>query len=125
MAWYSLFNVCRRLIIKLFFQSVETRQDSSEKITAVELKRLLVNITSYNSNVFFRCRQMGAMWMTRHAMISSVTGNSVLLYDEKDSKYTYVDINSIIQFDLDERFQHYLPHYHYDVEPSSELVTSA
>jgi len=67
---------------------------------------------------------MDAMWMTRHAMVSSITGNSVLLYDEKESKYTYVDINSIIQFDLDERFQHYLPHYHYDVEPSSEFVPS-
>ena len=101
------------------------KETTPDKITAVELKRLLVTLHAYNPKVFFRCRQIGAMWMKRHAQISSVTGNSVILYNEKESKYTFVDINSIVQFDLDERFQHYQPHCHYEVEPSSELVNGA
>ncbi len=94
---------------------------SDKKISSVELKRLLVNIHSYSDSVGFRCRPIGEMWMKNHAKVSSVEGITALLYDEKETKYYTVNLNKVMQFDLDERFQNYHPHHHYDVIPSPEL----
>ena len=126
MTWHIPLPFCHPFFGKVFLWRVKMKKETTpHKITAVELKRLLVTLHGYSPCVFFRCRQVGAMWMKRHAQISSITGNSVILYNEKESKYTFVDINNIVQFDLDERFQHYQPHCHYEVEPSSELVNGA
>ncbi len=99
----------------------ENQVSRKTKISAVELKRLLVNICSYAADVGVRCRPIGEMWMKNHAKVSSVNGATALLYDDKDAKYYIININKVMQFDLDERFQNYQPHYHYEVDSSSEL----
>ena len=89
-------------------------------VTAVELKQLTVALLT-KQNVCFRSRQIGEMWMKHHCQVSSVNDKTVLLYDEVEGKYQLIRFNSVMQFDIDNRFQQYHPHFHYDVCPSPEL----
>jgi hypothetical protein len=59
--------------------------------------------------------------MRRHCRVTDVKDKTVVLFDEVENKYYLVKINSIMQFDLDERFQNYQPHFHYEVTPAPEL----
>ena len=95
-------------------------QSSSKTVSGLELKQLLILLASTKS-VCFRFRQVGGMWMKHHMRVDTVNEKSVLLRDEKDNRFYLVGINSIIQFDIDERFQAYLPNFHYTVRPSREL----
>jgi hypothetical protein len=124
MKWYSLYKFVVFYAFKLMdynSPNPENQVSRKSKISAVELKRLLVNIHSYTQNICIRCRPIGEMWMKNHARVSSINGPTALLYDEKETKYYMVNVNKVMQFDLDERFQNYQPHHHYDVEPSPEL----
>ena len=94
--------------------------EKTSLLSGIELKRLLV-LLSQTPNICFRFRQVGEMWMQNHMKVSSVNENNVLFYDDKDSKFYHIRINSIMQFDIDNRIHHYQPHFHYSVQPSSEL----
>lgn len=116
MAWISLFNLCKIVVVKMFEgNSGGSDTTTNVKLSPVELKRLLSEISSYKPSTGFRCRQVGGMWMQRHCQVMTVNEGSVVLYDEKETKYTMVDINSVMQFDIDERFQNFHPHHHYTV----------
>jgi hypothetical protein len=97
----------------------QTTTYSNTGITATKLKRLLGSIISA-SGVNFRCRQTGEMWMKHHCQVNSINDKSVLLYDASNGKYYLIKLNNIMQFDIDNRFHHYQPHFHYDVLPSQE-----
>lgn len=97
-------------------------QESPERvITAIELKRLLVLMAGSCSEIFFRCRVAGEMWMKNHCRVIRVTDDHVILYDAPSHHYYSIRINKIMQFDLDDRLHHYQPHFHYQVEPSIEV----
>jgi hypothetical protein len=97
-----------------------TEKASSTSITALELKQLLL-LLSRSVKISFRFRAVGEMWMRNHMQVNTVNEKSVLLYDDNANRYAMVKINRIIQFDLDNRFQNYQPHFHYSVTPSVEL----
>jgi hypothetical protein len=124
MRWYTLYNFVKVFVVRFIDEDVEKtqgQQSTKTGISAVELKRLLTNISSYKNNVCFRPRVLGEMWMKHHCKISYVNGNIVTLFDERDIKYYMIDINKIVQFDFDEKWQNFQPHFHYDVFPSPEL----
>jgi hypothetical protein len=124
MKWYSLYNFVRFYIIRLIEVDVEKTEGQysvKNRISAVELKRLLTHISSYSNDVCFRPRVLGEMWMKHHCRISQINDNIVTLFDEKEMKYYLLNINKIVQFDLDERWQNFQPHFHYDVVASPEL----
>ena len=98
----------------------DVERTESKTITALELKQLLF-LLERSAKVCFRFRQIGEMWMNNHMQVSNVAERSVLLYDDSFNRYVMVKLNKIIQFDLDNRFQNYQPHYHYGVVPSPEL----
>src|SRR5688572_27467528 len=100
-----------------FQKSVQNRANT---VSGLELKQLLILLSGKN-NICFRFRQVGGMWMKHHMRVDSVNQKSVLLRDEKDNRFYLVSINSIMQFDIDEKFQAYLPNFHYSVQPSPEL----
>lgn len=95
-------------------------EKTATSVIGLELKQLLIHL-SESKNICFRFRIIGEMWMKRHMRVSSVNEKTALFYDEVDNKYYQVKLNNIIQFDLDDRFQNFLPHFHYTVSPSSEL----
>jgi hypothetical protein len=94
---------------------------NTQLISALEVKRLLVTIAGYTNHICFRWRLVGELWMKHHCRVIDVKDKTAVLFDEVENRYYDVKINSIMQFDLDERFQNYQPHYHYDVAPSEEL----
>lgn len=92
-------------------------------ISALELKRILVEITEKQPGVSLRYRLMGEMWQPNFMRVLKVTGKGVMLNDEQKNKLIVLpDLNMIVQFELDVRFQHYQPHFHYSVSP--ELLES-
>ena len=99
------------------------RQESTTQVlvNSLELKRILIALSTYTKSICFRWRQIGEIWMKRHCRVIDVKDKMVVLLDEVDNRYYLVRINSIMQFDLDERFQQFQPHFHYDVVPSTEL----
>lgn len=122
MAWYSLYKFCKLFVVQLLDRENVEENKIYERLSAAELKKLLADISAYRPSVGFRCRQAGEMWMKRHNQIMSVNQESLVLYDDKETKYTMIDINNIMQFDIDERFQSYHPHHHYTVEAVKELI---
>lgn len=87
-------------------------------ISALELKRLLVEIAEKRPQVFLRYRLIGEMWQRNFMRVLKATGKGVMFNDEQKSKLIVLpDLNSIVQFEIDVRFQNYQPHFHYHVSP--------
>jgi hypothetical protein len=94
---------------------------NSTAISALQLKQVLIQL-SQQQGISFRCRLIGEMWMTNMMKVSHVTETSVMLYDEREAKYSIVAFNDIMQFEIDTRFQIFQPYYHYIVTPAPELA---
>ena len=89
-------------------------------VSVLELKRLLVELAEKRPNVCFRPRLMGEMWSVNFMRVVSTTEKGVLLCDEETNRFISVsDLSYIMQFELDNRFQNYQPHFHYEVKVSS------
>ena len=92
------------------------------QLSALELKRLLVELKEYRPDICVRYRLMGEMWHPTFMKIAMVTERGILLTDEMTHKLISLsDLNMIIQFEIDNGFREYQPHFHYDVIPSQEL----
>jgi hypothetical protein len=94
---------------------------STQLVNALELKRMLTSLATYTKGICFRWRQVGEMWMKHHCRVIDVKDKTAVFFDEVENRYYLVRINSIMQFDLDERFQQFQPNYHYEVAPAPEL----
>jgi hypothetical protein len=94
-------------------------------VSVLELKRLLVELAEKRPNVCIRPRLMGEMWLVHFMRVVSTSEKGVLLHDEETNRFISVsDLSYIMQFELDNRFQNYQPHFHYEVRVSpSEFQT--
>jgi hypothetical protein len=111
--WNGLIN-----IREMFGDSVKK---STTMVSGLELKQLLIKLSEQPS-ICFRYRSIGELWMKNPMKVSAVNDSSVVLYDEKASRYQMIHINNIMQFELDERFQNFHRYFHYEVIPSPELA---
>jgi hypothetical protein len=92
-------------------------------ISSLELKRLLVEIAGKRPDVCMRYRLLGEMWQRNFMRVLKVTDKGVMLNDEVKNKLLSIhDLTSIVQFEIDVKFQEYQPHFHYDVTPEA-LIT--
>ena len=90
-------------------------------VSILELRRLLVELADKRPNVCIRPRLMGEMWAVHFMRVISTTEKGVLFFHEENSRYFSVsDLSYIMQFELDNRFQEFQPHFHYEVRMSSE-----
>jgi hypothetical protein len=65
---------------------------------------------------------MGQMWHPNFSKILMVRGNGITLMDEVARKLISIsDLSTIMQFEIDKRFQAFQPHNHYEVIIHSEL----
>lgn len=88
----------------------------STLIQMAELKRLLTELKDLSPNTCIRFRFMGEMWQSNHCRVIQVTENGVVLNDEKSNKLIFIrDLKKVIQFELDQSFHNYQPHFHYIV----------
>ena len=86
------------------------------EISVLELRRLLVELRDKRPDICIRFRLLGQMWLLHFMRIILVTDRGVVLNNEVSNRLVTVrDLNNVIQFEIDNRFQNYRPHYHYDV----------
>jgi hypothetical protein len=91
-------------------------------ISVIGLKRLLVELADKRPNVCIRPRLMGEMWWPVFMRVVATTEKGVLLQDEDSGRFVSVsDISYVMQFELDNRFQNFQPHFHYEVRITSEF----
>jgi hypothetical protein len=88
------------------------------QIPILEFKRLLHELRDLRPDVGIRVRLMGEMWKSSHFKVFQVTEKGVALYDDATKRLVMVsDLSQIMQFELEQSFQKYEPHFHYSVDP--------
>ena len=89
---------------------------SKTNIPVLELRRLLYQIHDLTPGTFIRLRLIGEMWQVNHLKVIKPTEKGVLLLDVVKNKIVSVpDLDLVVQFELDQAFQHFEPHFHYNV----------
>jgi hypothetical protein len=95
---------------------------SKNLISVLELRRLLHDIQDRRPDICVRFRLLGEMWSPNFLSVSSVNGKGVLMKDHHGSKLISVsDLTNVMQFELDNAFIGFQPHYHYEVKPLPEF----
>jgi hypothetical protein len=88
------------------------------QIPILQFKRLLHELRDSRPDIGIRVRLMGEMWKSSHFKVFQVTEKGVALYDEATKRLVMVsDLSQIMQFELEQSFQQYEPHFHYSVDP--------
>ncbi len=86
-------------------------------VSVNELKILILSIVEKRQPIGFRYRLIGQLWNPDFLrIISSSNESEILFLDEKIIKHMSISVlSNIIQFELDSRFEHYQPNFHYQV----------
>jgi hypothetical protein len=85
----------------------------------LELRRLLYALKESRPDIFFRFRLMGEMWQPNFMGVLLFTENGVALNDTQTNKVHFIsDLNNVMQFEIDQAFQQYQPHFHYSIDPA-------
>jgi hypothetical protein len=97
--------------------SVDMIMTKKTLLSAVELKRLIIDIKDHEPGICIRFRLIGEMWQVFMMRIITVTENRVLIHNEISNKLISIDLNNVMQFEIDARFRDIQPFYHYEVKP--------
>jgi hypothetical protein len=91
-------------------------------ISVVELRRLLIELNEKRPDICIRFRLLGELWSVNFYSIITVNQKGALFRDEVSNNYIAIsDLTSIMQFEIDSRFQNFHPLFHYDVKPMAEF----
>lgn len=92
---------------------------AKNQIPILEFKRLLHELRDLRPDIGIRIRLMGEMWQTNYHRILQVTEKGVALHEEETKRLVIVvDLGQVMQFEIDQSFQDYEPHFHYSVDPA-------
>jgi hypothetical protein len=92
-----------------------------QKISVLEVRRLLVELREHRPDICLRYRLIGQMWATNFLRVIQVTDEGVLLRDETSNRVVRIsELAQMMQLEIDKPFQAYKPYCHYDVVLSSE-----
>jgi hypothetical protein len=95
---------------------------STVPVSVLELRRLLIELNDKRPDICFRFRFLGEMWKVHFMRIVQVSEKGLILHDEvSDTQILVPDLSAIIQFELDNGYQNYEPHFHYEVKPAPEF----
>ena len=101
-------------------QAVKYTMDEREVgvVSTTQLRRLLTRLRDNpQSKVCIRTRGLGEMWHPNFMRVLMVTETGVVLNDEVQGKAVIIPfVRAIIQFEIDQRFEEYEPHFHYIVK---------
>jgi hypothetical protein len=99
---------------------------STNQISALELKQLLHEIKDRRPDISIRFRLLGQMWQKNFCRIFMIAERGAVLIDEATNAAEIIpDLAEVVQFEIDGRFHHYQPNYHYSVtafEPEAWLL---
>jgi len=95
---------------------MEIRSKIKKALTVLELKRLFIEIQEQRPDICVRYRLMGEMWKSHFFTIVLITETGGFFRDESNDRLMHIStLDKIIQFEIDHGFQHYQPHFHYDI----------
>jgi hypothetical protein len=103
----------------------EVAKNISTKIsvTVLQLRKLLFDINEKRPDVCVRFRLIGEMWLQSFSRVSSVTEKGVIITTDHSNRVLLIPkLSNIMQFELDNNFQEYIAHNHYDVVLDEEYV---
>lgn len=89
-------------------------------ISVLELRRLMVDLVEKRPDICIRFRLLRELWNVYFLQILRVTGKGALFFDENNNLVSISDLNFVMQFEIDRRFQGFQPYYHYEVTPVFE-----
>jgi hypothetical protein len=90
-------------------------------ISALELKRLMVDLKEKRPDIYIRFRLLGEMWNVNFMQVLRISDKGALLFDEMNNLVSISDLNFVMQFEIDKPFQGFQPYYHYEVTPEFNL----
>lgn len=86
------------------------------EVSALELKRLLNELKDRRPDVCVRFRLIGEMWSESFLRVFVVYDDGVLFFNDNNRMITRVSkMENIMQFEIDNNFQNYQAHNHYEV----------
>lgn len=89
------------------------------QIPILEFKKLLHQLNDLRPDIRIRVRLMGEMWQTHHHRVLQVTEKGVALHDDATKRLVMIaDLGQVMQFEIDQSFQQFEPHFHYSVDPA-------
>jgi hypothetical protein len=95
----------------------------SAEVSVLELKRLLIELVDKRPDICVRFRLLGEMWFSYFMRIILVTDTGVILNNEVAHKVVPVkDLKTVMQFEIDRRFQNFRPHFHYNVKLRNDTL---
>ena len=98
-------------------------KDTTKLISVAELRRLLYNLRDHQVNVCIRFRKLGEMWKMNFMQVVDLNERGAIFNDLTISEFVFVmDLDEIMQFELDGRFQTFEPFNHYEVTPWDPTV---
>jgi hypothetical protein len=93
--------------------------ENGNEVTTLKLRRLLHALKDSRPDICIRFRIIGQMWQMHYSKIIELNEHGGIFQNENaGSLYAIPDFNEIIQFEIDQRFQEYHPHFHYQLGPS-------
>lgn len=88
------------------------------QISILELRRLLHELMDHGLDTGIRFRLIGEMWQPMHYQVLHLTAQGVALRDPVSKKLLIIpDLSQVMQFEIDQPYQQYHPHFHYSVDP--------
>jgi hypothetical protein len=92
---------------------------SKNSITTFYLRNLLSDLGGRRMQVGIRFRMLGEMWKPHFMRLVRLTDRGAIFVDESTEEFVFVsELNDIVQFEIDDRFQELQPHFHYEVTTS-------
>lgn len=89
------------------------------QIPVIEFRSLLYEIRDLRPDIGIRMRLMGEMWQPVYHQVFQLTDRGVALYEDLSRKLIMVsDLSHVMQFELDQVFKQYEPHFHYAIDPA-------
>jgi hypothetical protein len=89
---------------------------SKSSVTVLQLRKLLFDLNEKRPDVCIRFRMIGELWMSSFSRVSSVTDKGVILTTDHSNRVILVpNLNNVMQFELDNNFQEFTAHNHYNV----------
>jgi hypothetical protein len=88
-----------------------------ELITTLRLRELLFDVKDKRPDVCFRFRLTGQLWQPNFSRLVKIIEKGTVLHDETIDEFVFIaDLSDIMQFEIDQRYREFQPHFHYDVK---------
>src|SRR5262245_18528906 len=92
---------------------------TKNSISTMYLRSVLHDLLGRKSSVCIRFRLLGEMWKPNFMHVVKITERGAIFNDDYTHEFVFVsDLSDVVQFEIDDRYQEFQPHFHYEVNPT-------